>query len=56
MNGTQIGFDAVLKHVQELRDTMILNNSRLVIPVHKETLSVKEYSILERQFTILERC
>ncbi len=53
---TQIGFDAVLKHVQELRDTMILNNSRLVIPVHKETLSVKEYSILERQFTILERC
>jgi hypothetical protein len=53
---TQTGFDTVLKHVQELRDTMVLNNSRLIIPVHKGTLSVKEYSVFEREFTLLESC
>ncbi len=51
---TQNGFDAVLKYLHELKDMVVLNNSRLIIPLHKEALSVREYSILERGFTILE--
>jgi hypothetical protein len=51
---TQNGFDAVSKYLHELKDMIVLNNSRLIIPLHKEALSVREYSILERGFTILE--
>lgn len=51
---TQSGFDAVLKFLQELKDTVILNNSRLIIPVHREALSPQNFSILEREFIILE--
>lgn len=51
---TQAGFDTVLKYLQELKDTIILNNSRLIIPIHREALSPKEFSVLEREFIILE--
>ncbi|KYK37262.1 MAG: hypothetical protein AYK18_10460 [Theionarchaea archaeon DG-70] len=50
---TQANFDTVLKHLLEFKDTIILYNSRLIIPVHVETLSPREYSILEREFTIM---
>ena len=50
---TQLGFDTVLKCVQDLRDLIVVNNSRLIIPFHKETLSPREYSGLEREFQIL---
>jgi hypothetical protein len=37
-----------------LRDITVLNNARLIIPLHRGTLSMKEYSILEKEFSILE--
>ncbi len=51
---TQIDFYTVLKHLQELKDTILLSNSRLIIPFHRQTLSQREYNILQREFTILE--
>lgn len=51
---TQLGFEAVLKYLHELRDTIVLNNSRLVIPVNKEILSLREFNMLDREFTMLE--
>ncbi|MBU7046575.1 MAG: PAS domain S-box protein [Theionarchaea archaeon] len=49
----QVGFETVLKSVQELRDIVVMNNSRLIVPFRKDTLSEREYSILEREFTVL---
>lgn len=46
------GFDTMLKYLHRLRDTVVLNNSRLIIPVNKEALSSKEFNMLEREFTI----
>ncbi|MBU7019052.1 MAG: PAS domain S-box protein [Theionarchaea archaeon] len=51
---TQTSFETVLKYLQELKDTVVLNNSRLIISLHRETLTSREYSTLEREFTILE--
>lgn len=51
---TQIGFDVVVKYLQELKDLVVLNNSRLIIPLHRDTLSDREYSVLEKEFTILK--
>jgi PAS domain S-box-containing protein len=51
---SQTSFPAVLKHLHELRDITVLNNARLIIPLHRGTLSMKEYSILEKEFNILE--
>ncbi|MGC1120726.1 MAG: DUF835 domain-containing protein [Candidatus Methanofastidiosia archaeon] len=51
---SQTDFPAVLKHLHELRDITVLNNARLIIPLHRGTLSMREYSILEKEFSILE--
>jgi PAS domain S-box-containing protein len=51
---SQTSFPTVLKHLHELRDITVLNNARLIIPLHRGTLSMKEYSILEKEFNILE--
>ena len=51
---TQTDFETVLKYLQELKDTVVLNNSRLIISLHGETLTSREYSTLEREFTFLE--
>ncbi len=51
---SQNNFGTVLQCLQEVKDIIILNNARLVIPLHKGTLSVREYSILEKEFFILE--
>ena len=51
---SQTGFHTVLGHLQELKDTVAMNGSRLIIPLHKGTLTLQEYSILERGFAILE--
>jgi PAS domain S-box-containing protein len=50
---TQINFEAVLKYMQELHDTVIINNSRLIIPLHRDTLTPREYFLLEKEFAIL---
>lgn len=50
---TQMSFETVLKYVEELKDIVVVNNSRLIIPIHEGILSLKERSILERGFTVL---
>ena len=50
---TQVGFDTVIKCVEELKDIVTMNNSRLIIPLHEGTLSERECSILEKGFIIL---
>ena len=50
---TQTSFEKVLHYVQELIDIIILNNSRLLISLHKDALSPREYSLLEREAIIL---
>ena len=50
---TQTGFEPVLMYMQELKDAVVLSNSRLIIPLHEETLAKREHSALEREFTIL---
>ena len=51
---TQISFDAVRAYLKELRDVLVINNSRLLIPLHKGTLSPGEYSILKEEFVTIE--
>ncbi|MBU7018770.1 MAG: DUF835 domain-containing protein [Theionarchaea archaeon] len=49
----QTSFATATRYLQELKDMVITNNSRLIIPLHKETLSGREFSILEKEFTII---
>jgi PAS domain S-box-containing protein len=51
---TQLSFESILKHLEELKDMIALHNSRLIIPLHKGTLSEKEFSMLTREFTLLD--
>ncbi len=50
---TQLTFEPVVKHLQELKDTVILNNSRLIVPLDSRTLSPREFNILKREFTVM---
>jgi CheY-like chemotaxis protein len=50
---SQISFETVLMYLQEIKDIMVTNNSRLIIPVHEEALSQKEYSMLEKEFNVV---
>lgn len=49
----QNNFETVVKLLYELKDVVVLNNSRLLIPLYKGTLSEKEYNLLVREFTII---
>jgi PAS domain S-box-containing protein len=50
---TQIGFTTVVRFLLDLKDIMVTNQSRLIIPLHKDAISVREYSLLEKEFRIL---
>lgn len=51
---TQTDFEGVSKFLHELKDMIVLNNALLLIPLHKEALSVREYSVVERDLTVLD--
>ncbi|MBU7024752.1 MAG: DUF835 domain-containing protein [Theionarchaea archaeon] len=51
---TQNGFEAALRFLRDLKDTVVLNNSRLIIPLHIDTLSEREFGLLERELTIMK--
>ncbi|MGD2250906.1 MAG: PAS domain S-box protein [Candidatus Methanofastidiosia archaeon] len=51
---TQTTFESVLRFLRDLRDIIVLHNSRLLIPLHAETLSVREFSLFEREMEVLE--
>ncbi len=50
---TQVGFSTVIKYVEELKDVVVVNNSRLIISFHEGTLSLRERSILEKGCVLL---
>ena len=50
---TQTNFEKVLRYMQELKDIAIINNSRLIIFLNKDSLSLREYSMLEREVITL---
>jgi DNA-binding NarL/FixJ family response regulator len=49
----QIGFEIVLTYLHELKDTIVMNNSRVIIPFHKETIPDREFSMLEKEFVLI---
>jgi PAS domain S-box-containing protein len=49
----QNDFDPVIKTIHSLNDYITISNSRLLIPVNPKTLSEKELSILEKEFSLL---
>ncbi|MGC1121817.1 MAG: DUF835 domain-containing protein [Candidatus Methanofastidiosia archaeon] len=50
---TQNGFEAALRFLRDLKDTIVLNDSRLIVPLHTDTLSVKELGLLERELIVI---
>ncbi|MBU7015043.1 MAG: DUF835 domain-containing protein [Theionarchaea archaeon] len=50
---TQNGFEVALKFLRDLKDTIVLNNSRLIVPLHADTLSAKEVGLLERELIVI---
>ncbi|MBU7010626.1 MAG: PAS domain S-box protein [Theionarchaea archaeon] len=51
---TQTDFEGVSKFLHELKDMIVLNNALLLVPLHKDALSVREYSVLERDLIVLD--
>ncbi|MGD2249614.1 MAG: DUF835 domain-containing protein [Candidatus Methanofastidiosia archaeon] len=49
----QTGFDTVLTYLHELKDTIVMNNSRVIMPFHKETIPGTEFSMLEKEFIVI---
>ena len=50
---TQTSFVDVLQYVQELKDIMVINNSRLIISLYRDALSPREYSVFVREAALL---
>jgi len=50
---TQTSFEDVLQYVQELKDIMVINNSRLIISLYRDALSQREYSVFVREAALL---
>jgi hypothetical protein len=45
-------FENVIRYLPELKNIIVLNGSRLIIPLHKDAIAGKEFSILEKEFQI----
>ncbi|MBU7035789.1 MAG: PAS domain S-box protein, partial [Theionarchaea archaeon] len=50
---TQIGFIPVLKFLHDLKDIVVVNHSRLILPLHVGAISDKEYRMIEKEFLVL---
>lgn len=50
----QNNFDIVLKFIQALRDLVLIENSRLIIPLNKDAFSQKELAQLEKELEVLK--
>ena len=51
---SQNNFDIVLKFIQALRDLVIVENSRLIIPLNKAAVTPKEIAQLEKELEVLK--
>jgi hypothetical protein len=50
----ETNFESVLAYMQDLRNIAVANNSQLLVSLHKDTLSLGEYSVLKKEFMILQ--
>lgn len=50
----QNNFDIVLKFIQAIRDLLLIENSRLIIPLNKDAFSQKELAQLEKELEVLK--
>ncbi|MCC7573529.1 MAG: DUF835 domain-containing protein [Candidatus Methanofastidiosum sp.] len=50
----QNNFEIVLKFIQALRDFLLIENSRLIVPLNKETFTPKELAQLEKELEVLK--
>jgi CheY-like chemotaxis protein len=51
---SQNNFDIVLKFIQALRDLVLIENSRLIIPLNKSAFSQKEIALVEKELEVLK--
>ncbi|NYT04399.1 MAG: DUF835 domain-containing protein [Candidatus Methanofastidiosa archaeon] len=51
---SQNNFDIVLKFIQALRDIVLIESSRLVIPLNKSAFNQKEIALIEKELEILK--
>ena len=49
----QTSFETVLRYVHDLKDTAFINNSRLILSLHKGAFSPREYNMLKREFVVM---
>ena len=50
----QNNFDIVLKFLQALKDLVLIENSRLIIPLNKEAFNQKELAQIEKELDVLK--
>lgn len=51
---SQNNFDLVLKFIQAIRDYILVKNSRLIVPLNKDTFNQKELAQLEKELEVLK--
>ena len=48
------GFESMFKFLTTLKDYALLHKSTVIIPIEKEILTQKEFTLLKREFPVLE--
>ena len=51
---SQNNFDIVIKFIQALRDLILIENSRLIIPLNKDMFNRKEITQIEKELDVLK--
>ena len=51
---TTNGFDLTMKFLHDLRESVTLNRSRLIVPVSPATLDTRKLALLERHMEPIE--
>jgi hypothetical protein len=51
---TQTSFEETLRYMHELKDIAFVNNARLIVSLHKDTLTLQEYTMLKKEFVMYE--
>lgn len=51
---SQNSFDIVLKFIQALKDLVLVQNSRLIVPLNRDTFTHKEIILIEKELHVLK--